>query len=247
MLPSRAARQGARPAGARRARGRRPARGGASRSISAASTWTTSAAATRSTRRARSSPRGASTRVVDLLPDARPLRHGARVRFHHGTTELLGAARGGVRTRRRAARGRDRPGALGVRAHPLRGAGGADARRSVHPPRVLAAGDDRRRRRARSAPAALADPDRRRARRASPARRAGEARSDSAVLAFVDERRGAGLPLDALVSRAGLSRGRRGRDGRPSGRRSAARRASAICSCRRAVAARPRPRRCSPR
>ena len=28
--------------------------------------------------------------VIDLLPDARPLRHGARVRFHHGTTELLG-------------------------------------------------------------------------------------------------------------------------------------------------------------
>ena len=28
--------------------------------------------------------------VVDLLPGAKPLRHGARVRFHHGTTELLG-------------------------------------------------------------------------------------------------------------------------------------------------------------
>ena len=28
--------------------------------------------------------------LVDLLPDAKPLRHGARVRFHHGTTELLG-------------------------------------------------------------------------------------------------------------------------------------------------------------
>jgi translation elongation factor TU len=28
--------------------------------------------------------------VIDLLPDARPLRHGGRVRFHHGTTELLG-------------------------------------------------------------------------------------------------------------------------------------------------------------
>jgi selenocysteine-specific elongation factor len=28
--------------------------------------------------------------VVHLLPDARPLRHGTRVRFHHGTVELLG-------------------------------------------------------------------------------------------------------------------------------------------------------------
>jgi selenocysteine-specific elongation factor len=27
--------------------------------------------------------------IVDLLPDAKPLRHGARVRFHHGTVELL--------------------------------------------------------------------------------------------------------------------------------------------------------------
>ena len=28
--------------------------------------------------------------VLELLPSARPLRHGARVRFHHGTGELLG-------------------------------------------------------------------------------------------------------------------------------------------------------------
>src|SRR5438477_2106205 len=28
--------------------------------------------------------------VIDLLPDAPPLRHGSRVRFHQGTTELLG-------------------------------------------------------------------------------------------------------------------------------------------------------------
>ena len=28
--------------------------------------------------------------VVQLLPDARALRHGARVRFHHGTVEVLG-------------------------------------------------------------------------------------------------------------------------------------------------------------
>jgi len=27
--------------------------------------------------------------IVELLPDAKPLRHGARVRFHHGTAELL--------------------------------------------------------------------------------------------------------------------------------------------------------------
>jgi selenocysteine-specific elongation factor len=38
--------------------------------------------------------------AVDLLPDAKPLRHGARVRFHQGTSELMGrialaARRGG--------------------------------------------------------------------------------------------------------------------------------------------------------
>src|SRR5262249_32845173 len=27
--------------------------------------------------------------IVELLPDGKPLRHGARVRFHHGTAELL--------------------------------------------------------------------------------------------------------------------------------------------------------------
>src|SRR5262249_6447017 len=28
--------------------------------------------------------------AIDLLPSAPPLRHGARIRFHHGTRELLG-------------------------------------------------------------------------------------------------------------------------------------------------------------
>ena len=28
--------------------------------------------------------------VIETLPDARPLRHGARVRFHQGTAEILG-------------------------------------------------------------------------------------------------------------------------------------------------------------
>jgi selenocysteine-specific elongation factor len=28
--------------------------------------------------------------ALELLPDAKPLRHGARVRFHHGTSELMG-------------------------------------------------------------------------------------------------------------------------------------------------------------
>ena len=37
--------------------------------------------------------------VIELLPDTKPLRHGARVRFHHGTSELMGrVALGGIAT-----------------------------------------------------------------------------------------------------------------------------------------------------
>ena len=41
-------------------------------------------------RRQRSSPRASSMPSIELLAGARPLRHGARVRFHQGTAELLG-------------------------------------------------------------------------------------------------------------------------------------------------------------
>ena len=158
--------------------------------------------------------RAASTRSIDLLPDAKPLRHGARVRFHHGTTELLGrvALRGWTNPGSGDAgsgRGRSpscRRGEPGVCAHPARGAGGADARRSLHPAAVLAADHDRRRTRARSGPGADADPDRGGG-GAVRARSTGD--GASAALAFVEERRGAGLSIDALARRAGLDAGRR--------------------------------------
>ena len=35
-------------------------------------------------------PTRAADLVVDMLPDAKPLKHGARIRFHHGTAEILG-------------------------------------------------------------------------------------------------------------------------------------------------------------
>ncbi len=48
--------------------------------------------------------------VIELLSDARPLRHGSRVRFHQGTTELMGrvavaADRGGTASASEAAPG----------------------------------------------------------------------------------------------------------------------------------------------
>ena len=53
---------------------------------------------------------------LELLPGARPLKHGARVRFHQGTRELLGRV-----VLPDAAQ--LEPGASAYRAHPPRGAG----------------------------------------------------------------------------------------------------------------------------
>ena len=90
VLPSGAARQGARPPGARRRRGRRRPRGGGSPSTLAASTSRTIGRGDTLTGPGAFEVTRRFDAVVDLLPDAKPLRHGARVRFHHGTTELLG-------------------------------------------------------------------------------------------------------------------------------------------------------------
>ena len=83
---------------------------------------------------------------IDLLPSAKPLKHGARVRVHNGTAEVLGrvSIAGAVRRRQIAPGGGRRSVAPAARS-----AGGADARRSLHHPRLLAADDDRRRHRAR--------------------------------------------------------------------------------------------------
>ena len=110
------------------------------------------------------------TRIVDaalqLLETAKPLRHGARVRVHAGTSELLGrVAVSGI-----ADDGEDDPGdagsgavwgrsgrAPGARADPAGGADGRHARRPLHRACVLAAGHHRRR--ARPGPGTVAQPD----------------------------------------------------------------------------------------
>jgi selenocysteine-specific elongation factor len=140
--------------------------------------------------------------VLDLLPEARPLRHGARVRFHHGTSEVLGrvalaAVRGTqevvselqpgasayARVRLEAPAVLTRGDRFIVRAYspPITIGGGAVL--DPHPPRSgirTAAGLDRMRR-----------------------LDGGDA---SVLLTYVQERGTAGLARAALVTRAGLSR-----------------------------------------
>ena len=95
--------------------------------------------------------------VVEMLPDVKPLKHGARVRFHHGTAEILGRVStiGPVDAEAGGHRG---PRGACVRAAAPRTSGRFDARRSIHPSRVLAAPDDRRRTDSRSASAAAGIP-----------------------------------------------------------------------------------------
>jgi selenocysteine-specific elongation factor len=142
--------------------------------------------------------------LVALLGDARPLRHGARIRFHHGTSEILG------RVALSAVRGTDVP------AGEAGPAASAYARLRLEAPAVLTRGD-RFIVRAYSPPVTIGggvvvDPHpprgairttsgRERLRRLDPSR---EQEHDVAA-AFVEERAAAGLPASALVSRAGLS------------------------------------------
>jgi selenocysteine-specific elongation factor len=144
---------------------------------------------------------------IDLLPDARALRHGARVRFHQGTTELLariaiasGREGGGsaaeisagrsayVRVRFEAPAVLTRGDRFIVRAYSPSVTIGGGVVLDPHPPRSAirnAAALERYRR--------LDSPE------------GNTSASDSAVLAFMDERGAAGISRAALVSRAGLS------------------------------------------
>jgi selenocysteine-specific elongation factor len=132
--------------------------------------------------------------VVDLLHDARPLRHGARVRFHQGTAELLG----------RVALAETVELQPGERAY---------ARIRVEAPAVLTRGDRFILRQYSPSMTIgggrVLDPSPAR----SPIRNAaGIARfgrldgaDDDAAMVFVQERRAAGIAADALARRIGLT------------------------------------------
>jgi selenocysteine-specific elongation factor len=142
--------------------------------------------------------------LIDLLPDARALKHGSRVRFHAGTSELLG----------RVALAGSRSGA-GLPAE-LRSGDSAFARIRLEAPAVLTRGD-RFILRAYSPPVTIGggvvlDPDpprgairtaaaRERFTRLDPA----NADRDAAIEQFLVERGGRGLARPALIARGGRS------------------------------------------
>jgi selenocysteine-specific elongation factor len=142
--------------------------------------------------------------VIELLDGAKPLRHGARVRFHHGTNELLG------RVALSSVAGTDAPAAEALAGTT------AYARLRLEAPAVLTRGD-RFILRAYSPSVtigggAVVDPHpprgairtpagRARLRRLDPARRA----EADVVAAFAEERAALGMPVAALVARAGLT------------------------------------------
>ncbi len=145
--------------------------------------------------------------VLELLPAARPLKHGARVRFHQGTAEILG---------------RVAPvGPPGEGAHALAPGSRAFVRLRLERPAVLARGD-RFILRAYSPAITIAGgqildprPPRTAVRTQAALERCrrldGDAVADrveadlAAVAAMVEGAGAAGLPLAALVSRAGIA------------------------------------------
>jgi selenocysteine-specific elongation factor len=146
--------------------------------------------------------------LLDIIREAPPLRHGARVRFHQGTTELLG------RVAIAAPKGPE-----GTAAEIPPG-GSAYVRIRLEAPAVLPRGD-RFIIRAYSPPVTIGGgtvldplPPRSAIRTAAARARfemlypAGDPVRDAqnALLAFMDERGGSGVPRAALAARAGLSR-----------------------------------------
>ena len=145
--------------------------------------------------------------VIELLPDAKSLRHGWRVRFHQGTTELLGRVAVAADQREKTTIAQVEPGQT------------AYVRIRLEAPAVLTRGD-RFILRAYSPSVTIGgglvldpDPPRVGVRTTAALDRyqrldgpGGTDGVDGAVLAFVDERGESGLHVDALVSRAGLSR-----------------------------------------
>jgi selenocysteine-specific elongation factor len=142
--------------------------------------------------------------LIDLLPDAKALKHGSRVRFHHGTTELLGrvalaAARDGSHSDAELAPGESAFARVRLEAPAVLTRGDRFILRAYSPSVTIGGGivldPEPPRGAIRTAPArerfARLDPD--------------NADPDAAIVEFIGERGGRGLSREALISRAGLS------------------------------------------
>ncbi len=141
--------------------------------------------------------------VVELLPSARPLKHGARVRFHHGTSELLGRI-AIVSDGAEAAPGSTVFGRLRLEAPAVLVRGDRFVLRAYSPPVTIAGGQ-------------VLDPDPRRVgvrtaagrtrfeRIAMPRTPPGPGADSGALEALVEETGAAGMPVEALTSRLGLA------------------------------------------
>jgi selenocysteine-specific elongation factor len=140
--------------------------------------------------------------LIEALADARNLHHGARVRFHHGSAELLGRIALASRP--------DRPGEPLSQLEPGRS---AYARIRLEAPAVLTRGDQFILR-AYSPPITIGGgrvldpaPARTPIRTSAAARRFERLSHDArgAALVFIEERAGNGLTVHELATRAGLS------------------------------------------
>jgi selenocysteine-specific elongation factor len=144
--------------------------------------------------------------VVDVLGDAPALRHGARVRFHQGTTEVLGrVAVGAPRSGSGSTVAEVVPGGSGYMRIRFEGTavltrGDRFILRAYSPPVTVGGGIVLDPHPPRSAIRNVAAVDRFRRLDVE-----GDARERAAVLTFVEEQGAAGFPLSKLGSRAGLA------------------------------------------
>jgi selenocysteine-specific elongation factor len=124
---------------------------------------------------------------LEMLPDAPPLKQGGRVRFHHGTTEVLG----------RVALGPTRYARIRLESPAVLTRGDRFVLRSYSPPATIGGG-------------VVLDPLPARAPLRTPAAAGRFATLDSpapdAVSVFVHERGASGLTVDEIASRAGVGR-----------------------------------------
>ena len=151
--------------------------------------------------------------VVELLSSARPLRHGARIRFHHGTSEVMGrvslaAVNAGLRTPSELSPGRRAPARIRLEAPAVLTRGDRFIIRGYSPSETIAGGH-------------VLDPEPTRGgiRTASAASRFGRldpggggetlgSLLDAAGL-MIEEHRGAGLKTSTLIPRLGVPQERR--------------------------------------